>query len=171
MARSQAPLSGDPKDALAAFLIELHDLYYLWYAKSVTWHYAIWLPLHLAALLIGAATAVVAALATEESLKGLGIGRVLLVILPLVGTALSTAVVQSRLHHRYELRENGRRLVQSLWNEGRRRYAAATSPQEYSAIHEDLEKRLDRIEAEQGASFFSLVSTTTAGQAKESRGE
>jgi hypothetical protein len=164
MTRTQTSLPGNPKDALAAFLLELHDLYYDWYERSVNRHYAIWLPLHLAALLIGAATTVVAALASDEALAGHGIGRVLLVILPLLGTALSTAVVQSRLHQRYQLRENGRRQVQVLWNEGRRRFAAATAPEEFSAIHEELEKRLDQIEGEQGASFFSLVATAAPTQ-------
>ena len=149
-------LPDNPKEALAAFLVSLHDRYYVWYSRSTKLHYEIWLPLHLASLLIGAATALVAALAPEESLKTFGTARILLIVLPVAATALSTITAQSRLHQRYQLREDGRRKVQNLLNEGRRRFAGAKEDAEYGAIHKDLEVAIDEIEKEQSASFFLL---------------
>jgi len=157
MARRDVALAENSKAALNDFLIDLHDIWYVWYEKSVTRHYWLWLPITVFALLSGFATSIIAALATEESLKGFAFVRILLVVLPALGAALSTVAVQSRLHDRYNLREDGRRAVQALWNEGRRRFAAATTAQEYTTIHADLEARLDRIEKDQAIGFFSLA--------------
>jgi hypothetical protein len=150
-------LPDNPKGALAAFLVELEQSYYAWYENSVKWLRRIWHPLYWSGILIGASTAVIAALATEESFKSFGVIRLLLVILPIVGAFLSTVVVQSQLSERFQPRENGRRRVQHLLNTGRQRFAAAQKPEDYSAIHADLVKQLDAVEDEQGSGFFSCV--------------
>jgi hypothetical protein len=81
-----------------------------------------------------------------------------LILLPALGSAATTVAVQSKLYERYQLREKGRLAVQSLYNEGRVKFAAASNDtQSYSAIHAELAKRLEQIENEQGTSFFSLA--------------
>lgn len=157
MAERPTSLADDPKKALEDFLLELRQVYYPWYDRSVGRHYWLWLPIHLIGLFSGFATSIIAALATEESFKSFGLVRLLLVLLPALGAALSTVVVQSRLHERYQLRENGRIAIQNQWNEGRRKYAAARTAEEYSTIHAELVQRVNQIEAEQSASFFSLA--------------
>jgi hypothetical protein len=153
---TQSP-ADNPKDALAAFLIEIDKVYYSWYENSVKRLRLLWHPLYWSGLLIGASTAAVAALATEQSFKSFGLIRMLLVLLPILGAFLSTIVVQSQLSQRFQLRENGRRKVQHLLNEGRQRFAEARSVEEYSNIHADLAGRLDQIEEEQGSSFFAFI--------------
>ena len=154
---SAQPPPDQPKESLAAFLIELDEEYLDWYEKSVKWLRRIWQPLYWSGLLIGACTAVVAALATEESLTSFGVIRSLLVVLPILGTFLSTIALQSQLSQRFQLREDGRRKVQHLLNSGRKRFAAALKPEDYSAIHDDLIEQLDLVEGEQGSGFFAFV--------------
>ena len=169
MATVASSLADNPKKALVDFLRELREEYYPWYASSSTWHYRIWLPIHLIGLFSGFATAILAAIATEEWFKNYSAIRILLILLPALGTALTTVAVQSRLHERYQLREEGRRKIQDLWNEGRRRYAAATTPEDYTAIHAEMTKQVDQIEKEQSDVFFSLAVTVarSSGQTNE----
>ncbi len=138
-------------------LIELHDEYYRWHESSVNIHRRLWHPLYWSGLLIGAATAAVAAFASDAPFSSFGVVRVSLILLPILGAFVSTVTVQSQLSRRFQLRENGRRRVQDLWNEGRVRYAAVKTDAEWTAIHDDLARRLDGIEQEQGASFFAFV--------------
>jgi hypothetical protein len=43
-----------------------------------------------------------------------------------------------------------------LWHDGRSRFAAATKPQEYTAIHADLAMKIDQLDKDQATGFFSL---------------
>jgi hypothetical protein len=157
MARRNVPIADNPKDALADLLSDLHDIYYVWYEKASQRHYWMWLTTTIIGLLSGFATSIIAALATEESLRGFAIIRILLVVLPAVGASASTIAVQSRLHERHRLRENGREGVQCLWNEGRGKYAAAKCPDDYTIIYNNLVERLSVIEKGQAVEFFSFA--------------
>lgn len=152
-------LADSPKKALEAFLKELSDVYYPWYDKSVKRHYHLSVPIQTIALFAGFATSVLAAVATQDTFKNFGVVRLLLILLPALGSAVTTIAVQSRLYERYQLRENGRRTIQAIYNEGRARYAAAGTPQDYTAIHTELVKRVDDVEAGQSAGIFSLLLT------------
>ena len=151
-------------------MLDVHDIYYVWYEKSVRRHYWLWLPITVVALLSGFATSIIAALATQESFGQFAVIRVLLVVLPALGAAVSTVAIQSRLYERYHLRENGRRDMQALWNEGRGKFAAAKTPEDYKSVYDELVARLNEIERHQAADFFSLgVAETKAGsQARKS---
>ena len=150
-------LADDPKAALSDFLGSLHDVFYVWYDRSVRRHYRTWLPLQIITLLSGFATSILAALMSDEAFKGLGTGRIALVVLPALGGAASTIAVQARLYDRYQLRESGRAAVQALYLEGQRRFAAAQVPEDYTSIHQDLQERLGAIETAQGEGFFSFL--------------
>jgi hypothetical protein len=166
MARRDVPLANNPKDALDVFLIDIHDIYYVWYEKSVNRHNRLWLPITWFGLFSGFATSIIAALATEESFKHFTIIRILLVVLPALGSALISISVQSGLQERYQLREMGRRGVQKLWNEGRASYAEATTPEQYSSIYRDLAARLDQIEKQQAIGFFSIAAASVSKKSK-----
>jgi hypothetical protein len=157
MSARELAFADNPKAALDQFLSDLIEKYYPWYRRSVTLHYWLSVPIQIFALLSGFGTSILAALVTDQTFKSISFIRVLLILLPALGAAAATVAVQSKLYDRYELREKGRHAIQSLYNEGRMRYAAATSSQDYTDIHIDLVKRVDQIEAEQSARFFSLT--------------
>jgi hypothetical protein len=149
-------LADTPKAALEDFLNELSDVYYPWYDKSVLRHYRIWLPVQFVTLGSVFASSIIAALLTDEAFKGLSAGRIALVVLPAIGGAAATIATQSRLYDRYQLREAGRLGIQNLVNVGRARFASAKDDADYAAIHNELIRDLEAIEAAQGQGFFSF---------------
>ena len=151
-------LADNPKEALEQFVLELNEEYRPWYERSVTRIHWTWLPVHLVALFSGFAASILAALATDKTFESFSFVRTLLIVLPALGAAASTLTVQSRLHDWCRLRENGRRAMQDLYNEGRKQYAAATTNEEYASIHEELVRKVNAIEQTQGAGWFYLAS-------------
>jgi hypothetical protein len=151
-----------PKEALESYLNHLRYAYYTWYARSVRRNYILWLTAQIMALCASFGTALAAALMSDDSFKGLAAGRITLVVLPVLGWLAATVTAQSRVYQRWKLREEGRRQFQFLWDDGMRRFAAATSPQEYSAIHADLVKQANHIEDGQSVGFFDLAPSFTA---------
>lgn len=152
-------LPSNPKDALAAFLIEIDESYYPWYDKSVKRLRRIWYGLHWLGMILGVSASAIASVVTEAEWEAAWV-RILLFLFPLLATIISTVVVQSRLAQRFELRENGRRIIQALSVDGERRYAAASTDGDYTKIHEDIAKRVEQLEKEQGATFFAIVRTS-----------
>jgi hypothetical protein len=157
MKTKHRPVPSDSKEAVEQFLKELIEIYYPWYASSVRTHYWISLPLQWIVLLSGFATSILAALATREVLTQFPFIRILLIVLPALGSAAATVAVQARLYDRYQLREDGRRSIQNLYNEARGKYAAAQTPHAHAAIYQEIVNRVDEIERQQSNSFFSLV--------------
>jgi hypothetical protein len=149
--------SDNPKIALKAFLDELMTLYYPWYEKAVTGNRRLYWPLYIVGTLSGVGTVFLAGMAKEQDFAGWGIVRTLLVLLPLLGTAVTSILLQSRLFERYQHRENGRRLIQELYNDGRVAYSGAEKPEDYQRTLSDLVRRLNIIEAEQAEGFFGSV--------------
>jgi len=149
----------DPKEAVDQLIKELIEIYYPWYDCAVKKHRWISLPLQWVGLLCGFATSILAALATQEFLTRFPFIRVLLIVLPALGSATATFLVQARINERYQLREDGRRSIQHLYNETRGKHAAATTPHADTTIYQDAVNRIDEIEKEQSISFFSLLSS------------
>jgi hypothetical protein len=145
----------NPKDAAQAYIAHIEAAYYKWYERSVWRNYLLWLCCQLAGLIAGFGTSVIAALLHQKLLDGDG-GAWIVVVLPFVGAVASTILVQSRVYELWRLREAGRIGFQSLVTEGRRQFAAATSPQEYSSLHKELSDEVARIEKEQSKSFFAI---------------
>jgi len=144
-----------PKEALQAYITHLETAYYKWYEASVRRNYVLWLCCQILALVAGFGTSVLAALLKQQLLSG-GSGAWVVIILPFLGSIASTVVVQSRVYERWRLREEGRVAFQGLVTEGRRRFAGAASPAEYSDIHKCLGEEVARIEKEQSGAFFAL---------------
>ena len=149
-------LADTPKKALETFIQELSSNYYDWYDGSVKRHYHIWLPIQVVSLLSGFATAILAALSDKQTFETYGWLHLTLILLPAVGAGASTIAVQARLQNRYQLREKGRVEIQSLLNEGRAKFAAATNDKEYTDLYLDLGRRVDAIEQQQSEGFFAL---------------
>src|SRR5581483_371283 len=101
-------IEDNPKAALQSFIQELEEFYYPWYDKATTRNYYTWFAAQAVALLSGFATALLAALLKEDTFRAWGTGRVLLIVLPLLGTLGSTLLVQTRIVELEALRERGR---------------------------------------------------------------
>ncbi len=147
----------NPKAALEAFLMEIYNDYYIWYAGSVNWLRRWWRLAAYVQIISGFAAALLAAVATEDWFRGYGLLRVLLIVLPALTAAATVAVAQSHLYERYQLREEGRRAMQHLWNVGRQRFARAKTAEEYASIHQELASQVDEVEKQQGDNFFNVI--------------
>ena len=146
-----------PKAALASFIEELETFYYSWYDGATTRNYYAWFIAQAVALLAGFSTALIAALLGTEQLRSWSFGRVLLIVLPILGSLASTYLVQSRIAELEALRESGRETVQRLANEARVDFAAASSTEDYSAIHRALVEKVGELEREQSRAFQRIV--------------
>lgn len=155
MGNGSGNLERNPQDALEAYVTHLERVYYPWYERSVSRNYYLWLFAQLIALFSGFGTALLAAILNEGQFRGFQTGRIVLVVLPIVGSLASTVLIQSRVNARWRLREEGRIAFQSLVTEGRRRFAAAKSNEEWTTIHEDLERRTEELEKSQSLGFFA----------------
>ena len=80
-----------------------------------------------------------------------------MIVLPSLAAASTVAVTQSRLQERYQLRENGRRAIQTLYYAGCQRFAQATTDKEYSDLHAELVANLEDLEGLQGEGFFATA--------------
>lgn len=158
MATPTTAIADTPKKALEDYLIRLGKSYYSWYERSVKRHRWLANPLQVAALLSGFAPAILTALAPQW-LHNSGSERFLLIGLPAFGAAVMTAAGQFKLFERYRLREEGRLGIQTVLSEGKIRYAAATSDQEYTAIHAELVNQVKKIEEDQSRGFFLLLAS------------
>jgi hypothetical protein len=153
MAHKKLPATS--REALEVFILHLAEVYYPWYGRSVSRNYYLWLSSQMIALLAGFGTAVLAALLTEEQFRGLQAGRIALIVLPILGSVASTVLIQSRVNARWALREAGRIAFQTLVNDARKDFAAASSEAECKAIHEKLNHKTAEIEKSQSMSFFA----------------
>jgi len=147
----------EPRAALASYIRELEEYYYPWYDKAESWNYIVWHALQSVAFLSGFATAIIAAVLKTQSFDGWGAGRVLLVVLPVVGTFATTYIAQSRIAELEGLRERGRQAIQRLASEARVDYAAAKGPQDFTDIHRRLVAAVTAVETEQERGYRSVA--------------
>src|SRR5437016_4721181 len=114
MATSSPTLPGTAKEGLQHYIHELETLYYPWYETAAQRHFYVWVAIQAIAISAGVAAALVAALANGQQLLGVGTVRLLLVVLPLLGSTASALLVQTRVRDLMALREQGRQRVQHL---------------------------------------------------------
>lgn len=151
------PLATTPRDALGAYIHEIETEYYPWYETSVKTLKRITIPLQFGALVAGFASSILAAAFTSEAGPVNPAIRIVLIVLPALGSAFTSFLVQARLFDHFQLRENGRFRIQSLATEARLKYACLTTDAEFGSYLDDLRKRVDEVEATQGEAFFGLV--------------
>jgi hypothetical protein len=142
------------------YVQEIEIDYYTWYEKSVNGLKFVTLPLQYAAFISGIVASLLAAIFTGGTDPLPPIVRFLLIILPALGSSLTTFIVQAKLFERYELREAGRIAIQSYCAEARQKVASLKSDEEVSTFHDELRKRIDEVEGRQSSSFFHLMGTS-----------
>jgi len=160
---SAAPASSNihdsPKDALVAYIDELEKSYYQWYKRKQSNYSTVWMSLQALAVVAGLATSVLAAVIHDEYFMGIGWGRIILVILPIVGSFASTLVGQTRAFELASLREQGRETVQYLVSLAKADFAAISDPKDYSQLHRWLVQQIHQLEQEQAVGFLTVASS------------
>ena len=155
-------LEDNPKEALEAYLRYMWTGYYKWYEAAVATNQRVWLATQAVAIVAGFGTAVLAALSAQQSVREMLFLRLTLIVLPLVGTLAGSIAANTKVAAKWALREQGRQAMQRLVDSGRQRFAAATTPAEYSEIHASLIKAVEAVEAAQAEGCFPLLSEGTA---------
>jgi hypothetical protein len=155
------PIADNPKDALAAYIKELSEDYYTWYATAVERNHWMWVIAQTVAVAAGFITAIIAALLREEPLRNSSVLGWSLIVIPVIGSLASTFLVQTRMRNLMGLRERGRERIQALITQARAEYAAASSPERFTKIHRDINVLVSRVEQEQTIGFFSIVPEMT----------
>lgn len=150
-------LPENPKLALEAYIQELETDYYPWYETAAQRNYYLWTTARIMVVLSGFGTAVLAALLRDADFKDYGWGRILLIVLPFLGSLASTFMVQTRIRDLMALRERGRESLQHLITTARSQFAAASNPDDYKQLHESLAQQVSVLEQEQSRNFLSIV--------------
>ncbi len=152
----------NPREALDAFIHRLEADSER--SKTSARHcYYLWRSLYVISLVAGFLTSVLAALLKDDYFVGFTWGRIVLIILPFVGSFASTILVQAKVQNLWKLREDGKRAIEDLVEEGRRRFSAAVSAQppegrlaECSRIYEDLQNKRNKLKEIESKSLFEL---------------
>jgi len=158
-------LIAKPGEALERYVTELETDYLHWYEFSVKLNFGGWQVAQTTAMLASFGAAVLAALLTEEQFKTFSVGRIFLVILPLVASLASTVLGQMRPREIMLVRDAGREAIQNLIAEARATYPGIMdNDAEIAAYHQQLVKRVSAIEQAQSMEFAkaSAAQRTTA---------
>jgi hypothetical protein len=147
----------NPKAACEKFINELDKLYYPWYSRKAAWHYRLTSVLQFVAIISAFAAAILASIFQPEQLASFGWAHITLIVLPALASLASTLMVQMRIRELLPLRERGRREFQKLIAQGEAKFAAASSPAEYTEINLWLVEQADAIELEQTDEFVRGV--------------
>ena len=157
MAKVTSRVFDTPRDALAAYIDELETNYYDWYARKQVSYARVSMVLRAIAVSAGLGTAIVAALLQDEYFKGFGWGRIILVVLPIVGSFASTLLAQTRAFELASLREQGRETIQYLVSLAKTQFAAIKDDSGYTALHQQLVQHVHRLEQQQHVGFLSAL--------------
>jgi hypothetical protein len=142
-------------EELKRFVDELRKGCEVWYSKSVRRVMRAYALLQGLSLLSGFLTSILTALTTKETFGTNW--RIVLIVLPSLGSLAATILLQFRVYDLWHLREDARIAFQDLVNEGRKRLAAAQTEQACFEIHESLQIKATAIETEQKNRFFALT--------------
>jgi len=159
-----AALAATPKQALADYIEELESDYLPWYERAATRNLWSWFIAQGIAFLAGVTTSILAAVMKDDAFKGYAWGRLVLIVLPALGSVASTFFLQMRVAEFEDLREQGRAAIQRLIAVGKQRYAAATSPENCAEIHRWLIDEVSKLEAEQNRRFQILAPRPRVGE-------
>jgi hypothetical protein len=158
MSTPYSEIGSDPKEALRLYIIELQSEYYTWYDRASRRLKRWWAFGHATVILAGVLAAALAAVSDIQVLKDSAVVRVLLVILPIVGTMTSSIMLQTRVRDLLTLRSIGREAMQNLIAQAKADYALAIdNPKRLSEIHSALVVAVSKVEREQGAGFRSIL--------------
>jgi hypothetical protein len=156
--KTTKPLPDQPRESLEEYIRELEDDYYPWYDKASRRNKYLWMIAQVTVIVVGFATAIVAALANDLSLVSITMPRLLLIILPIISSFAATVLVQARLLERKMLRERGRQTIQGLIARAKVDFAQAKTDESLSEIHKKLIKAVQDLEERQALEAGSLFS-------------
>lgn len=169
MSRVESAVPENPKEALRMYILELERDYYPWYNRSsnrLKWGWGLGQG---TALIAGVTASVLAAAASDQSLKTFGLVRTALVLLPIVGALASSLLAQTRARDLLALREHGREVMQALISRARADYAAAADDSvRLASLHTALVKEVSQLERDQSAGFLSIAPGSGLSAAKPS---
>jgi hypothetical protein len=150
------PIQDEPKKALQEYFTYL-ETEYQWYERAAKLHNIVWIVFQGILIISSILTALIAALAHEETFKSYDWLRMLLVVLPLLGVFATTILSQIGTRDLLKLREKGRQDIRTIIDHGQTEFAAATTTERYTTIHRDLVAKMDMLDNEQTDGFFSLA--------------
>lgn len=156
--RSDVQLAENPKEAFGRYIIELETEYYDWYTTASNRNKYMFVALQCLAIVSGAATAIVAAIVSDTNRKE---WRLVLVLLPLLGTFATALLAQTRLRDVLALRERGREQLQKLISNAKVEYAASSPDTDvhFTRVHKTLVEEISRIERQQALDVLSIAAT------------
>ena len=154
MTRANEMLAADPKSACESYIATLEREFQPWYNRASNVDKYLFAFLQLVAILAGAGTSVLAALAPD--LQG---AKWALIVLPLVGALATAIVAQTRAADILALRERGREQFQSLVSQARADFAAvgAGRPDDFTSLHKRLVNETSEIEKQQATDLLSIA--------------
>ena len=129
--------------------------YLAWYEGASLRNYLASNVCSLVTLIAGVGASVTAALIEQGTFAGYG--RILLVVLPAIGSLASVLLTQFRFAELEDLRERGRIHIADLVARARLELAAATDDAACKALHERLLARVLEIEEGQHRGFRKLL--------------
>jgi hypothetical protein len=157
-----------PKEALAAYIVELERGYLPWYERSSNRWKVIWGVGQTTALLAGVLASVLAAAADEAALQRFGLWRTVLIVLPALGAFAASLLGLMRARELLALRERGRVKIQEIISRAKANYAsAAGTPERLSDLHTALVAEVNRLENDQATDFLSLAPGAAASQKQQ----
>jgi len=153
MTRANEMLAADPKSACESYIATLEREFQPWYNRASNVDKYLFAFLQLVAILAGAGTSVLAALADLQGAKWA------LIVLPLVGALATAIVAQTRAADILALRERGREQFQSLVSQARADFAAvgAGRPDDFTSLHKRLVNETSEIEKQQATDLLSIA--------------
>lgn len=149
-------VADNPKQSLLEYFIYL-EREYSWYERAAKIHNVIWIVAQGTVIVSSLLTALVAALAHEQTFKSYDWLRISLIVLPLLGTFSSSVLLQTRVRDLLNLRDKGRQNVRTIIDNGKVEFAAATTEVKYTIIHRDLIEKMDKLDQEQTTGFFNFA--------------
>ena len=146
------------KSEFLKFIKYLEKSYKPWYSKNVARSLNLWYVCQSLSILCGFATAILAAFSDKEFFSS--IGKVLMIIIPTIGSLAATIILQFRIFDLWQLREKGRVTIEKMISMGFQLYASNKTEQEYSELHKEFIEQTYKLE-EQKTQFFQLSSANS----------
>jgi hypothetical protein len=142
------------KSEFLKFIKYLEKSFKPWYTKNVGRSLYLWYVCQALSILCGFATAIIAAFADQAFFAATG--KLLLIIIPTIGSLAATIILQFRIFDLWQLRESGRTTIEKMVSLGFQIYASNKTEQEYSDIHKEFIEQVYKLEEEQKTQFFQL---------------
>jgi len=147
------------KSEFLRFVKYLEKSYKPWYTKSVSRTLKLWYLCQGLSILCGFATAIIAAFTDKEFFNVTG--KILLIIIPTVGSLSATIILQFRIFDLWQLRESARVSFEEMISTGFQLYASNKTEEEYSELHKAFIEKTYKLEDEQKTQFFQLSSASS----------